>query len=122
MNKDGAIRELSELLDKLKEFETIGFDIEGAGEIVIKDYKSRGYSKAGKFTDVENVYLEKQDHVAPEQTDISTVAKIIETMILIIKEEGKPEPSKLRKLLSVVAPMGSWANLMFSILQKYGIL
>lgn len=70
-NKEDAIRELKELLEKLESHGTVGFDIEGSEEVVIKDYRSRGYSKAGKIKDVNRVHLEKQDHEAPKQTDLA---------------------------------------------------
>ncbi|MFX0204149.1 MAG: hypothetical protein ACFFCW_49255 [Candidatus Hodarchaeota archaeon] len=123
-NREKAIQQLQSLLDELNAMETVGFDIEGAGNITIKGYESEGYSKAGKFKDVKNVHLEDQKHVAPNLNDIPIVRKLIETSILILHDEEKPEP-KLRRIIKTIESYSGWASLasrILGILMKYGIL
>jgi len=123
MDKEKAIQDLESILERIQELqrEYVGVDIERAGEITMEEYRSKGYDKALRIRDVKDIHLGKQEHEAPDKDDLVAIAKIIETIILLIKEE-KPESSKIEKLLSKIAPWGAWANAIINALQHNGIL
>lgn len=121
MTAKKAIDELNELLAELKDHSTTGFDIEGAKDITIKGYKSRGYSSAGRFKQVGNVHLENQDHEAPSKTDIALLSNVIVNIVEELEKE-KPDRSLIKQIYEKVIPLGSLGNLVFNVLERFGYI
>jgi len=113
------IAELLRILQEYTREQSTGLEFEGAGNITIENWKSRGFEKAGKFKEVQDVNLKGLDHEAP---DSDPFIQGVSTIIELLKVEEKPLKSRLSGVLETLAPYGSWVNLAYTILQNGGFL